>query len=273
MLRSNDLVWSYRLLNHLLGERVPMTDLMAWNADGTRLPYRMHSEYLRALFLDNALARGDFMLDGAPVNLHDIRVPVFNVATVQDHVAPWRSVFKLHRLCRRPDLRAHCRRPQRGHRQPAGQSEGELPHRGVAPHRPPATSDEWLAENAPVEGSWWTAGPIGCDAIRPRAPRRRRWARPTPGCRRCRPRRARTCTSAEAAERRGGADATTAPHMGVCKSVSECNTVLAAQDLRLGNGECGREGVTRPSSTLLPSVFLPLYERIAHGTHHVAPYC
>src|SRR5438105_242683 len=58
MLRSNDMVWSYRLTNHLLGKRLPMSDLMAWNADGTRLPYRMHTEYLRGLFLHNALARG-----------------------------------------------------------------------------------------------------------------------------------------------------------------------------------------------------------------------
>ena len=98
MLRSNDLVWSYRLYNYLLGERRPVSDLMAWNADGTRLPYRMHVEYLNGMFLHNALARGEWTVDGAPVNLHDIRVPVFNVGAVQDHVAPWRSVFKLQSL-------------------------------------------------------------------------------------------------------------------------------------------------------------------------------
>src|SRR5439155_22666556 len=64
MLRSNDLIWSYRLLNYLLGQRQAVSELMAWNADGTRLPYRMHSEYLRALFLRNALARGEIQLDG-----------------------------------------------------------------------------------------------------------------------------------------------------------------------------------------------------------------
>ena len=95
MLRSRDLVWSYRLAAYLLGERPPVNAMAAWNADGTRMPYRMHSEYLRALFLDNALAHGDLHLDGVPINLSDIRVPIFNVGAVQDHVAPWRSVFKL----------------------------------------------------------------------------------------------------------------------------------------------------------------------------------
>jgi polyhydroxyalkanoate synthase len=58
LLRSNDLIWSYMIRNYLMGEREPMIDLMAWNADATRMPYRMHSEYLRRLFLDNDLAEG-----------------------------------------------------------------------------------------------------------------------------------------------------------------------------------------------------------------------
>ena len=85
LLRSNDMVWSYRLYNHLLGERRPVSDLMAWNADGTRLPYRMHAEYLHGLFLRNALAHGEWCVDGAPVNLRDIHVPIFSVGAVQDH--------------------------------------------------------------------------------------------------------------------------------------------------------------------------------------------
>ncbi|HMA72101.1 MAG TPA: alpha/beta fold hydrolase [Xanthobacteraceae bacterium] len=98
LLRSNDLIWSRMVRNYLMGERDPVNDLMAWNADATRLPYSMHSEYLHRLFLDNDLAEGRFIAGAAPVALSDIRVPIFAVATVRDHVAPWRSTYKIHLL-------------------------------------------------------------------------------------------------------------------------------------------------------------------------------
>jgi polyhydroxyalkanoate synthase subunit PhaC len=95
MLRSNDLVWSRMVHDYLLGEREAMTDLMAWNADATRMPYRMHSDYLRKLFLNNDLAEGRLVAAGAPVALRDISAPVFAVGTERDHVAPWRSTYKI----------------------------------------------------------------------------------------------------------------------------------------------------------------------------------
>jgi polyhydroxyalkanoate synthase len=98
LLRSNDLIWSKLVRDYLMGERQEMNDLMAWNADATRMPYRMHSEYLRRLFLNDELAEGHYLVGGKPVALSDIRVPMFVVGTTRDHVAPWRSVFKIHLL-------------------------------------------------------------------------------------------------------------------------------------------------------------------------------
>ena len=98
LLRTNDLIWSRLVHDYLMGERTPMNDLMAWNADSTRMPYRMHAEYLQRLYLDNELAAGRFMVDGRPAAIQNIRAPMFVVGTERDHVAPWRSVYKIHYL-------------------------------------------------------------------------------------------------------------------------------------------------------------------------------
>ncbi|MCW5749981.1 MAG: polyhydroxyalkanoic acid synthase [Alphaproteobacteria bacterium] len=96
ILRSNDLVWSRYVGEYLLGRRPEINDLMAWNADATRMPYKMHSEYLRRLFLQNDLASGRFEVNGRPLWISNVRVPRFCVGTITDHVAPWRSVYKAH---------------------------------------------------------------------------------------------------------------------------------------------------------------------------------
>jgi polyhydroxyalkanoate synthase len=95
LLRSNDLIWSRLIHEYLLGQRRPLNDLMAWNADGTRMPYRMHAEYLERLFLHNDLFEGRYRVGDRPIALSDIAVPIFVVATQKDHVAPWTSVYKL----------------------------------------------------------------------------------------------------------------------------------------------------------------------------------
>ncbi|AXK81316.1 alpha/beta fold hydrolase [Pseudolabrys taiwanensis] len=156
MLRSNDLVWSYLTRNYLMGEREPMIDLMAWNADATRMPYRMHSQYLRKLFLDNELAEGRYVVGAKPVSLTDIRVPIFAVGTERDHVAPWRSTYKIHRLT---ETEVTYLLTSGGHN--AG-IVSEPNHRsrhyrvmttpGDALHVDP---DTWLGIASTKSGSWW----------------------------------------------------------------------------------------------------------------------
>lgn len=98
MLRSNDLMWSRLINEYLMGQRSSPTDLMAWNADSTRMPATMHGRYLRELFLQNALSESRYNVHGEPVTLFNIQTPIFSVATLADHVAPWQSVYKLHYL-------------------------------------------------------------------------------------------------------------------------------------------------------------------------------
>ncbi|HEX6706055.1 MAG TPA: alpha/beta fold hydrolase [Albitalea sp.] len=158
MMRSNDLVWSYRTLNYLLGQRQPMSDLMAWNADGTRLPLRMHSEYLHRLFLQNALARGEMKLGGSTINLRDIAVPLFLVGTIQDHIAPWRSVYKLNALT---DVEQTLVLTAGGHNAgivnpPSGmRSSYRIGHWRKGDRL--QTPEEWMVNAPTIEGSWWTA--------------------------------------------------------------------------------------------------------------------
>jgi polyhydroxyalkanoate synthase len=96
LLRSNDLIWSKVTRGYLMGERAPPSDLMAWNADATRLPYRMHPSIYASYFSTTIWQRAAiWSTEGRPVALSDIRAPMFVVGTVRDHVAPWRSTYKI----------------------------------------------------------------------------------------------------------------------------------------------------------------------------------
>ena len=98
LLRSRDLLWTPAVDTYLRGERAKPNDLMAWNQDGTRMPRRMHSEYLDRLYLKNELAQGKFTVGAQRVDLKSLRMPMFVVGTETDHVAPWRAVYKAREL-------------------------------------------------------------------------------------------------------------------------------------------------------------------------------
>jgi polyhydroxyalkanoate synthase len=158
MLRTNDLVWSRLVRDYLMGERTPMIDLMAWNADSTRMPYKMHTEYLRHLYLDNELAAGRLMVDGRPATLQNIRAPMFVVGTERDHVAPWRSVYKIHYLSdtevtfvltsggHNAGIVSEPGRPGRRYRMAVKSVDGLC-----------LSPDEWLEATDTTPGSWWDA--------------------------------------------------------------------------------------------------------------------
>ncbi len=156
LLRSNDLIWSRIIREYLMGERPAMTDLMAWNADATRMPYRMHTEYLRKLFLDNDLAEGRYVAGGRPVAISDLRLPMFVVGTEADHVAPWRSVYKFHLLT---EAEITFVLTSGGHN--AGiVSEPGHPHRHYRIAMQAADGhyvdpELWAADATRKEGSWW----------------------------------------------------------------------------------------------------------------------
>ncbi|MCP5267146.1 MAG: polyhydroxyalkanoic acid synthase [Burkholderiaceae bacterium] len=159
LLRSQDLLWAPIIENYLKGQRSPMIDLMAWNADATRMPWRMHSEYLYRLYLDNELATNRFPVGGKLIRMSDVTVPMFIVGTETDHVAPWKSVYKIDNLVRSDDFTFLL--TSGGHN--AGIISGpvhpkrryrKLTRRLADPHLAP---EDWMEKAEQQQGSWWPA--------------------------------------------------------------------------------------------------------------------
>lgn len=156
LLRSNDLIWSRMVREYMMGERRRLIDVMAWSTDTTRMPARMHAEYLRSLYLNNDLAEGRFLVDGRPVALQDVRVPVFVLGTEWDHIAPWRTVYKIHLSL---DTDVTFALANGGHNQGVVSPPGTpgRHHRIAVKHARERYSDpeRWLADHPPQDGSWW----------------------------------------------------------------------------------------------------------------------
>lgn len=155
-IRAEDLIYARAVRRYFLGEEDLPSDLTVWNNDTTRMPARMHAEYLRGLFLENRLSAGRFAVDDRVVALKDIRVPLFAVGTETDHIAPWRSVYKL-RLFTDGDLTFVL--TNGGHNGGILSEPGHLKrHYRIDQRQPNAlytAPDEWISKSAARQGSWW----------------------------------------------------------------------------------------------------------------------
>jgi len=155
MLRANDLIWSFVVNNYLMGRNPFPFDLLYWNSDSTRLPAKMHSFYLRKMYMENKLVEpGGIEIDGVPLDIGKINVPCYFISTIEDHIAPWKSTYM---------GATHFNAPVRfvlggsGHiagvvNPPAAKKYGYWinPEAKLAP-----TADEWFSGVVQYEGSWW----------------------------------------------------------------------------------------------------------------------
>jgi polyhydroxyalkanoate synthase len=152
LLRSNDLIWSYVVNNYMLGREPMPFDLLYWNADATRMPAGVHSTYLRECYLNNRLSRGKMVLDGVRIDLKKVNVPIYNLASREDHIAPLPSVFRLGQF-----FGGNTRLVVAG----SGHIAGVInpPEARKYQHwtndSPAATLEEWLEGATEHQGSWW----------------------------------------------------------------------------------------------------------------------
>jgi polyhydroxyalkanoate synthase len=155
LLRANPLIWHYVVHGWLYGDAPPPHDVLYWNMDTTRMPSRMHEFYLRAMYLDNLLVKPNALtLAGEPIDLARIHAPLYQVATEDDHIAPWRQTFRINGCVT-------------GHKRFVLSSSGHIlgivnppvtpPRRRylVGPAHRGQTADAWHAGAEPRPGSWW----------------------------------------------------------------------------------------------------------------------
>jgi polyhydroxyalkanoate synthase len=151
LLRANDLIFGYVVTNWLMGKQPPAFDILAWNADSTRMPAAMHSFYLRSLYIHNELATGDLELAGQQLSLGDVKSDCYVVGAVNDHIVPWPASYQATRL-----LGGSVRYvlSSGGHVAGIVNPPGPKAWHMVGPGNP-ATAEQWRAAAERRDGSWW----------------------------------------------------------------------------------------------------------------------
>lgn len=155
MLRSNDLIWSFYINNYLLGKDPTIFDLLYWNSDSTNMPAKMHSFYLRKMYLENKLCEpGGIDLDGVSIDVSKIKVPSYFISAKEDHIAPWKSTYDGAKL-----LGGKVRFVLGGSGHIAGIVNPPVKQKygyWVGTQNLPDSADEWFEKAQQHEGSWWT---------------------------------------------------------------------------------------------------------------------
>ena len=154
MLRANDLIWSFVVNNYLLGKEPFPFDLLFWNSDATRMPYAMHSFYLRNMYQENRLVRpGGISIHGEPIDLTQIQTPIFILATKEDHIAPWKSSYAATQLYRGPVK--FCLAGS-GHVAGVVNPPDAQKYHYWTNSKLPKQPDLWFESATQHPGSWWT---------------------------------------------------------------------------------------------------------------------
>ncbi|MEO5336493.1 MAG: class I poly(R)-hydroxyalkanoic acid synthase [Magnetospirillum sp. WYHS-4] len=154
MLRANDLIWSFVVNNYLLGKDPFPFDLLYWNSDSTRMPEKMHSFYLRKMYLENKLIEpGGITLDGVDIDLRTVKTPSYFLSTRDDHIAPWKSTYQATQF---------FKGPMRFVLSASGHIAGVInpPAAGkycywTSDKKPGRNADDWFAGTTQTDGSWW----------------------------------------------------------------------------------------------------------------------
>lgn len=155
MMRASDLIWSFVINNYLLGKAPAPFDLLYWNSDSTRMPARMHSTYLRKMYMENLLSKPYGMeLDGVPLDLGQIMVPSCFVSALEDHIAPWKSTFEGAKLFSGP---VEFILGKAGHIAGIINPPGPRCYGHYTGPEPSGAPEQWLENAAFNSGSWWLA--------------------------------------------------------------------------------------------------------------------